>query len=514
MRSWMTIFTILIALQTGNTAVAVAASTRTDRIVIAWEAPVRSLDPRFASDANSQYLEDLANCSLMSFGPTGATLPDLAAGPPQWTTPTTLSVKIKANAKFADGTLVTADDVKATYQFFLKTAAVATPSPRAGAFSKVTGIEKKSNDTVVFQLAEPDASFVTNLVVGILPAKLAQGPQIETPIGHVGCGPFKIVSADVTSLLLEKNPNYSLGAPPKVGAIEIKIVKDEKTRFAKLQKGEVDLVQNLLSRDVLKDVERKFPNLRVVRRPALKTSYLGFNMKDKVSGNLAVRKAIALALDRQEIIDYILAGLATPARSMLVPGDPFLNTQVGATAKDLAKAGKILDEAGFKPSGANKVRLQLSLKTTTDVTRVSVAKAIATQLKKVGIEVVVEPMEWGRFAADVEAGRIQTWTLSWIGFKDPDIYRYAFGTEALPPNGGNRGWYSNASLDKMLTEGRTTTDPAKRGLIYGKVQEVVAEDLPYVFLWHEENFAVHSSALAGFELYADGRYSSLTKASK
>jgi peptide/nickel transport system substrate-binding protein len=102
----------------------------------------------------------------------------------------------------------------------------------------------------------------------------------------------------------------------------------------------------------------------------------------------------------------------------------------------------------------------------------------------------VEPLEWGRFKADVEAGRVQMWSLSWVGFKDPDIYRYAFATENFPPAGGNRGWYSNPELDKLLSEARAVTDFAKRRELYNKVQEIVAKELPYVFLWHEEIFAV------------------------
>jgi peptide/nickel transport system substrate-binding protein len=504
-------FIIGSTIEAGNKVLYAAEAV--DRIVVAWEAPVRSIDPRYALDANSQYLEDLANCSLMAFTPEGSPQPSLAAEKPAWSDPTTLKVKVRRDAKFSDGTMVTAADVRATYEFFIKPPPGVAPTPRAGAFAKLVSIEALASDLVVFKLQEPDASFISNLVVGILPEKLAKGPTIEAPAAHTGCGPFRIKAIDTGSLTLVRNDAYTIAALPRVASVDIKVVKDEKTRFAKLQKGEVDLVQNLLSRDVLKDIERKYPSLRVIKRPALKTSYLGFNMKDKLGGNLAVRRAIALALDRQEIIDYVLGGLATPAVTMLVPSDPFFNKSLIQDTRNLAKAGEILDNAGFKAEGG-RPRFSLSLKTTTDLTRVSVAKAISSQLKKIGINVVVEAMEWGRFAADVDAGRIQMWSLSWVGFKDPDIYRYAFGSESMPPKGGNRGFYSNPDLDKLLNAGREATEPKKRNEIYASIQQLIANEMPYVFLWHEENFAVHRESLKGFDLFADGRYSALAKAYK
>ena len=106
------------------------------------------------------------------------------------------------------------------------------------------------------------------------------------------------------------------------------------------------------------------------------------------------------------------------------------------------------------------------------------------------------------------------WSLAWIGFKDPDIYRFAFASESFPPNGGNRGWYANAELDKLLAEARRENDMAKRVVLYDKAQKIVAQELPYVFLWHEEVLAVVNRNVHDFELYADGQYGALQKAYK
>lgn len=491
------------------------------QITLAWGNPPRSIDPRYGTDADSIYLENLIHCSLVDFDKDGKTIGDLAAKW-NWVDPTTLEVTLKEGAKFSNGTPVTAADVKATYDYFLRTDLGDRKAPRAGAFTMIGSVEKaapasgapapKTGEKLIFKLKQADATFITNLVVGILPSALANGEMVDDYKKLVGCGPFKLTGREVNDLTLERNPSYGLGPLAKTDRVVIKIVRDEETRLAKLEKGEVDLVQNLINRDKLKNLAKTAPALDVSKRMGLNTTYLGFNMRNNYLKNAKVRKAIGLAVNRDAIIRFALNGLATPASTLLLPQDPFFNNTLPKSSFDTAKAAALLDEAGFKVPAKGQPRFKLNYKTTNDATRVTVAKAIAGQLKKVGIEVTVEPLEWGRFKADVEANHVEMWSLSWIGFKDPDIYRFAFATESFPPAGGNRGWYSNPELDKLLAAGRLETDFAKRKKIYADVQMMVADEMPYVFLWHEEIFAVHNRKLAGFELFADGRYASLKKA--
>ena len=98
------------------------------------------------------------------------------------------------------------------------------------------------------------------------------------------------------------------------------------------------------------------------------------------------------------------------------------------------------------------------------------------------------------------------WSLKWIGFKDPDILHYAFHSQNHPPVGGNRGFYQNKKLDELLDQGRLVTDKKKRQEVYYQAQSILARDLPYINLWHEEVFAVFQKRFHDFEVYADGRY--------
>jgi len=504
--TFLTYFSLIF---TSNLALAESAP-----IVVAWESSPRTIDPRYAQDADSQYLENLTHCSIIDFDKNGSTIGDLAKSW-TWTTDTKLEVKLHPNAKFSDGTPVTPKDVKSTYDFF-KDEKVKDPSPRKGAFTLLKSVEVSGKDKVIFNLTEPDSSFITNLVVGIMPSVKSSGVMIDSPKDIVGCGPFILADINVSELTLTPNPNFTLRSKPVTSKIIIKIVKDETTRFAKLRAGEVDIVQNAISRDSLDNIKKNHPSLKIYKRPGLNTAYLGFNMRDKIVGNAKVRQAISAAINKENIIKYILKDLAIPAEGLLTPNDPFFNKALKKQGHDIKLAKKLLDEAGFKdPDGdGKKPRFELVYKTTTNKTRVTLAKAIAADLRKVGIKVAVQPLEWGRFKADVEAGKVQMWSLKWVGFKDPDIFRYAFATESFPPSGGNRGWYSNPKLDKLMTQGKTQTNQDLRIKTYGEIQEIVSKELPYVFLWHEEVFAVVNKNIKDFELYADGRFASLSKASK
>jgi peptide/nickel transport system substrate-binding protein len=504
-----TLFTLLL----GTLWLSMAADSKEDKIVVAIEADTRSLDPRYASDANAQYIIALSQCSLISFDEHGQVIANLATKW-RWVDDRTLVFQLNPKAKFANGKPVSSADVKATFDF-LKRSDLKQPSPISGDFKNIASILAGTNE-ITFKFSETDVSFVPNFVIGVLPQDLAAlDRSLATAELGNGCGPYQLKSQDLNGIILEANPNYSLASLAKTKRIEFKIVKDEQTRYAKLRKGEIDLIQNSLSRDKIQEIAASHPKLAVYRRPSISTTYLGFNLRDRYLGQKLVRQAINLAINRDEIIKFLLQGYATPAKTMLAPGDPFLLSSLASPTFDPTTAATLLDKAGFTdPDGKGpKPRFQLSYKTTTDTTRLAIAQAIASQLGKVGIRVTVESQEWGKFKDEVERGQVQLWSLSWVGFKDPDIFRHAFASDKVPPNGGNRGWYQNPELDKLLQKARGTPQLDARKNIYADVQKILAEDLPYAFLWHEERFIVAAKSLKGVTVYADGRLDFLNNAS-
>ena len=478
-----------------------------DQLIVAFDNSPRSFDPRFAIDANSQYLTNLLHCSLIEYTPEGGFQNQIASSI-EWKNPKLLHIKLKNKVRFSNSQPLTAADVKATFDFLLNP----EKSPRSAGFKVVDKIVVLNASELEFHFNKVDAAFIiNNLGVGILPQSLAKIDEaIKDPEKLIGCGPYKLDSFKSHEIKLSQNGKFVLkNRVPRKNQLIIKIVKDEGTRFLKLRKGEVHLVQNISREKVAKISD--YPKLHLQKTLGLNTAYLAFNMKDKVVGNKKVRQAIAYALNRNSIIKHILKGMAQPASQLMTPGSFYHFDSVSLINQDLEKAKKLLDEAGYKdPDGeGGKPRLVLQYKTTTDRTRVTIAKTIVTQLSKIGIKVNLQSLEWGKFKKDVEEGKAQLWSLKWVGFKDPDILHYAFHSSNHPPQGGNRGYYVNESLDKILDDARSIVDKNQRKSLYEKAAQILENDLPYIYLWHEEVFSVINNSLTGYEVYADGRYQSL-----
>ncbi|MFQ5692818.1 MAG: ABC transporter substrate-binding protein, partial [Nitrospinota bacterium] len=246
-------------------------------------------------------------------------------------------------------------------------------------------------------------------------------------------------------------------------------------------------------------------SLRVVRAPGTNFTYLGFNLEDPILSKRKVRRAIAHAIDRGRIIRYILRGLARPATGLLPETHWAYRKDVASYPYDPALARRLLDEAGYPdPDGeGGRPRFRLSFKTSQNETRIEIAEVIQEQLRQVGIAVDIRSFEWGTFFSDIRKGNFQIYTLTWVGIVDPDIYFYVFHSGNVPPNGANRGRYRNPALDRWLERGRRTFGVAARREVYGRVQEILARDLPYVNLWHATNVAVLNRRVRGFLLYPD-----------
>jgi peptide/nickel transport system substrate-binding protein len=180
---------------------------------------------------------------------------------------------------------------------------------------------------------------------------------------------------------------------------------------------------------------------------------------------------------------------------------------------NVARAKALLDAAGYKP-GKDGVRLRLEMKTSTDETTSLLAEILQSQLADAGIALTLRSSEFGTFYADVTAGRFEMYALRWIGSnEDPDIFRYAYGSDRFPPKGGNRGHYSNARVDALLAAAASTTDETTRRGEYIQVEQILSQQLPGIPLWYPNNEIVHTTRIAGIVPRLDGSFGFLRDAS-
>jgi peptide/nickel transport system substrate-binding protein len=224
---------------------------------------------------------------------------------------------------------------------------------------------------------------------------------------------------------------------------------------------------------------------------------------------------LALAIDRASIIHHLLKDYAIPATGLLSPLNWAYDGSVAQWPFDPEKARRLLDQAGYPdPDGAGpSPRFRLSYKTTNLDLRKRIAEALKEQLARVGIDLEVRTYEWGTFYNDIKQGNFHLYSLAWVGIMDPDIYYQLFHSRSIPPDGDNRGHYSNPVIDRLLEQGRTITDAGARKIIYSQVQRILAEELPYIPLWWSHNVVVQNAALRGFTPYPDGDLISLKKVS-
>ena len=295
---------------------------------------------------------------------------------------------------------------------------------------------------------------------------------------------------------------FGLGEMP-VGARRIErlrfaVVPDAITTALELKKGSADAESNVITLDMVHAL-RDSPGLGTEAGPSSVVIYANFNVTDPVLRDKRVRQAVACAMDRGAIIGALWRGQATAATSLLPPGHWARagDGEMAVYPHDVERSRRLLDDAGFRP-GKDGIRLRITLKTSTDETTRLMAAVMQQQMRAAGIDLQIRSAEFGTFYADVTKGAFQMYALRWIGSnEDPDIFRYAYGSDAMPPRGGNRGRYSNPKVDALLREAAGATDREVRRRDYVEVQKILAEDLPGIPLWYPNNEVVHARRMGG-----------------
>jgi peptide/nickel transport system substrate-binding protein len=473
-------------------------------LVILIESSPTNLDPRVGQDAQSERIDNLIFDDLLDRGDNLNVAPGLAE---RWEIPdpVTYIFHLHHGVKFHDGRPLTARDVKWTFDSLLQGKIRST---KAAAYRFVERIEATDDFTVVFHMKEPDAALLWNMsdgAMGIVP----YGSGEEISRNPIGSGPFKFVSAETDKdVIVERNDDY-WGDKAKLARVRFAVVPDATTQALELRKGSGDIAINSLTPDTVLTLAHD-PNLEVERAAGTRLAYLGFNVRDPILKDARVRQAIAYALDRRPMIDYLWRGEAQPARSVLPPQSWAYNGGVPAYDHDLNKANQLLDAAGYP--AVNGVRFHITMKTSTDEnTRLMVA-VMQQQLREAGIALDIRSYEFATFFSDVTHGAFQLYGLRWIGGnEDPDIF-YAFHSSRFPPNGANRAFYSNPTVDALIDQARREVDPIVRKPLYAEVQRLLAEDLPYVNLWYLDNVLVHTRRVRNLKLNPAGNYDFLRTA--
>ncbi len=427
-----------------------------------------------------------------------------------------------AEAKWHDGQPVTADDVKFTFENVLFKHHARTKS---GLSKLVESIEAIDDRTVEFSLSAPHPAFLRRLDVTeapILPKHLYEGEEDATSAPAntkpVGSGPYRFVSHETGNrVVLEANQDYFKSNGPGVDRVVFRIIKDPATRILAFERGEVDYIPRISGKDVAR-VEA-MDNRDVL----FSTSGPGggncimtvsFNLERDATSNPAVRKAIALAVDRERLLDQVLFGHGNVANAPFSSAIGWAHdaSVLSAFSNDPAKAIELLDEAGIKP-GADGTRLELDMVHFPNF--IKYAELMAQDLAKIGIKLKPRPLDREATIDTIFMKRdFDTNLISYCNGVDPEIgiKRMYVSNNIGPIPFSNASAYRNDSVDALFAAAAATANEAERAKAYQDVQKVLADDLPYWWLVETTRNSAYNKAFEGFKPWT-GHYLETVKPS-
>jgi peptide/nickel transport system substrate-binding protein len=409
-----------------------------------------------------------------------------------------------------DGKEFTADDIKFTYEKIMDEK---TNTVRRSDFELVKKAEVL--DPYTFQVAykQPFSPGLETWAMGVLPKHLLEKENINTTSFNrkpIGTGPFRFVEwVSDEKIVVEANPQYFEGRP-RLDGIVYRIIPE-----AALNEMEI-LTRGVDDSGVFPyEFQRmnQVPFLKVYSQPSLGYTYIGYNLKNKLFQEKKVRQALTYAINREEIVQYVLYGLGAVATGPFPNHLWYANPHVKPVPYDPERARQLLAEAGWRDTNGDGILdregkpFQITLITNSgNDTRRDVGVLVQRQLREIGIDVTLELYEWSVFLQDfVNARHFDACILGWSLSVDPDAYMIWHSSQI--EKGFNFISYRNAGVDRLLEEGRREYDTEKRKQIYWRIHELIAEDQPYTFLFVplgisalQKKFALLEKDVAGKEI--------------
>jgi peptide/nickel transport system substrate-binding protein len=410
----------------------------------------------------------------------------------------TYTFKLRPNLVFQDNTPITADNVAFTFLRILddnnewnkKTG----PFPGAKfEFPYVIPDQIKAVDplTLRFQLSQPDATFLDNLTwagSGIISPTALQKYGMDFTSHPVGAGPFQFSAWDKgTSFTIERFDKYWGGAP-FLDKVIFKPVIEDAARLVQLQAGKVDLVAALAPQFIAQ--VKSNPDLVIHQTQGIHIWWVTLNLHEKPFSDVRVRQAMNYAIDKDTIIKTILGGAAVPSHSFAFPNTPAYTEDLQQYPYDPDKAKDLLSQAGF-PDGFTTTYL-IPQSGSGMVAPTEIATVMQSQLAKVGVTVKIQTLEWTSYLSAYLAG-LDKYSSGPVGMAqlsymipqpDPGMYAY----DALGSKGSiNAGYYANDQVDQLLLKAKGTTDPDARVPLYQQAEKLVAQDAPWIFMFHAFN---------------------------
>ena len=452
-----------------------------DTLVVANGADAKSLDPHATNDAPSSRVTVQIYDRLVEQDDNMNIVPSLAES---WEQPDGMTTifHLKKGIKFHNGDELKASDVKFSLDRM-------KASPQVShIIGTVDKIEVIDDYTVKIITSEPFGALLNHLThptAAIMSEKAVKAAGDSYGQHPVGTGPYKFVSwQSGDKITLEANPDYFLGVTP-IKNVVFRPVTEASNRTIGIETGELDLAYDIEGLD--REKLRNDDSIVFLEEPSFGIDYIGFNTRKAPFDNVKVRQAIATAINADDFITAVYKGSGEKANSLIGPKVFGYTTEAKAWEYNVEKAKQLLAEAGY-PNGF-KAKIWIN----ENVERRDIAIILQAQLKEIGIDMKIETLEWGTYLQKTAQGEHQALLGGWVsGTSDADIVFFPLLHSSSHGGAGNRAFYTNKELDKVIEEARLTSDSAERKALFFKGQEILQEDAPFgLLLYKNENIGLN-----------------------
>jgi peptide/nickel transport system substrate-binding protein len=478
-------------------AAASAASAQTLRIGLREDPDV--LDPTLARTYVGRIVFASLCDKLFDIDETLQIVPQLATAHAWSADNRTLTITLRDGVLFHDGEVFDAAAMKTSLDRHL----TLQGSFRRSEINVVQAVEAVDAKTVKLTLSAPFAPLIAALTdragMAMSPKALREaGAQFGTR--PVCAGPFRFVERVAQDrIVLERFDRYWDRAAIHVERVVFQPIQDTTVLLANLQAGQLDLIERVNPTDVA--AIRRDRRLRLVGGDELGYQGLTLNVangeraKSPLGQSAKVREALELSIDRDAINQVVYSGEFTTSAQWVPPSSPFFLKDFPAPARDIAKARRLLAEAGF-PNPT----VTLMIPNNPDLRQVG--EVIQAMAKEAGFDIRLQATEFAASLQAAQRGEFEAFLVGWSGRSDPDGNIYSFAT---CKGGQNDGRYCDAEVDRLLDAARAVPDMAARTAIYRQVAALYLErDRGRIYLWHRKNLFAHAARLQGLRLVPDG----------
>ncbi len=472
-------------------------------------ADVTTLDPALVVDVSGGMLTSKLFNGLVKYGEEMKIVPDIAQNWDISKNGKVYTFYLKQGVQFTNGRNVEALDFKYSIERVLNPR---TKSPRTWVFDRIAGAKDfmsgktadcsglviKDKYTLQITLEEPFAPFLGFLAMPtgyVVPKEEVEKWGEDFSRHVIGTGPFKLDQWQHDErIVLVANTDY-FDSKPKVKRLEYRIIPEELTAWAEFEAGNLDAI-SIPSSEFERIINNPKWQKYIVSQAGMNVYYLGLNCQKPPFDKIEVRQALNYAVNKEIILNTVLKNRGISSHGPIPPGIEGYSTRIKPYEYNPRKAKELLTKAGF-PDG---LAMKIYQKNSREV--LEITEILQAQLKEIGIQAEIVQLEWTTLKEMINQGKTESFYLAWIAdypdaenFLTPLFHSKNFGS------GGNRAFYKNEEVDKLIEQTQQTTNSVERIKLYQQIEGKIHHECPWIFLWHQKEFSLHQPWVNGYVSY-------------